>query len=781
MVFFDEKNRFYVLVFILLAVFTLFPHTQTGFTTRDDTQTALLAESGYHHILDEFCYTAKKTGRFSGLIVAPLVVLPYKGGPVFYQTVRLGSVALSYAVFMYTLYVFVGSVPFAFFITMLSWCFLQNNWDHNLLTAYPFIFQFGFCCLLLSMVCFVKGIRTNSSKRLWAGGALFFLSCLTYEIFLPYLFFFLAVGFGMTVVGPENVDASAHLSPRWRSKDRWLAMGRCLTPLALFTGLYLGAYLTFRYFFPGDYAGSKISFSIGNAIRVMWQYSVSTFPTYFFFKDFESVGAAFDGFQQAGLAITDVMRQCRTDWLVKAILVFYTTWILLRQKEMRFTRSLFFLLAGSGGLLMLLPVLLPALTPKYQEWVVNGSLAYVPSFFSFFGTMLLMGACIWFVNQKVRRMRIFGTICAFIISLFIVTAGILTDYYNHYITRDQELAQLKWDAFDLFLQSDEFAGIREGSVIYAPSLWDSRGILASEDGYWSRYVDVKTGKRVWVIHSRGHLESLVESLAKSGWTDADKPHDYYYLRYYQEKNAKNQFLVFALLGRNEPGVFEPVLLESDQAVVFKYGAHQDVSVIGTFGHGGGRREPVTLHINDKPAYVYPSAGKEFICRLSGERRSCFPKYKIDTNALLELENIYLIPQIPVRLSPLRVEYGESFYETEHLAGKTWCWASGCGHVDIILYEDQPAEVVIGFYLATLVPRRIEIELNGHRLQGDIAPDAPYFVRDWKVTLHPGENFLHFYTDTPAGSPANGDPRMLAFAVYDFEIWKDGKPQIRTNR
>ena len=133
-------------------------------------------------------------------------------------------------------------------------------------------------------------------------------------------------------------------------------------------------------------------------------------------------------------------------------------------------------------------------TPKYQDWAINRSnVAYVPSYFSFFGTVFIISTIIVFLNQHMSKKNTIATFYIVIVSVCVSLSSIMTDYYNYYVTLDQQLSNLKWISFNLFLNTAEFKAVPEGSILYAPTLWRARGIVSHfhDPRYWSDYVRKK--------------------------------------------------------------------------------------------------------------------------------------------------------------------------------------------------------------------------------------------------------------------------------------------------
>jgi hypothetical protein len=608
--------RSFTLVSVVLAILTLFPLLQTGFTTHDDSRTALDAGNPANYFTQAF-ERAKYRGAFAVPISAFFGLVPYfVDSAAYYQAIKLGSILANFILFFVLVRFLFNSSAFAFFTTILAWCLIQNNWQHNLLTSYPFGFHFALSCLFFALFSFAKNSGAHESQWGLLSGLLFFLSMLIYEAFLAYVFIFIGLAIYIQF---EN----------GRSKKNCLAgINQLLLPISISSGIYLLLYCTFRWFYPSLYDGVILApFSIIRIIRVLLQYSIGTFPTLFYLFDSVRINTTFDGFVPHRIGIISLFQQLRVEWLVKAIIASSSCWILLRSKQFIFSRASFLISIVFGFGFVVLPLIPIALTLKYQDWAINHStVAYVPSYFSFFGTVFIISSIIFFLNQHMINRQVTATLYIIIVSIFVSLSSIMTDYYNFYVTLDQQLSHLKWVSFNLFLDTPEFKAVPDGSVLYAPTLGRPRGIVdhSHDPTYWSTYVRQKTGKLLVITNRREELRSVSGSGEPSGM---------YYLSYHQEPKDKNQFIVFA-------AVADPQCFQAKTVTIRTYGKYRKYTVIGTLLKNEGE---ASITVNDESLRAGAIGQGVFSHQVDNTLQSGpFPKTEIHSNVFLELENIALI-------------------------------------------------------------------------------------------------------------------------------------------
>jgi len=516
------------LVFIILglvSVIVFFPHLKTGFTTCDDTTTALTAWNAGES-LGHPLKIAKSQGRFNQAINTYMDWMPYifKSNTV-YHTVRLGTVILGIVLFFIVIRLFSRSSVFACLTTLLIVSFLQNNWQHSLMTSYPFVFQFGFCMLLISFYSFYHFNMTG--KKLWASvyGVCYLFSLFVSELFVLYSVIFLIASIGYA----------------WGSEKKmfFTCVFRLILPAFLSLTFFICCMFIFSMGYPGDYDGTKLAdISMTAIIRVIAQLSVGTIPTVLYLTDSMTINTTFDGFSNHYVGFLPLLGRLKVQWLVKGILTSWCCWYLLKEPgDIRTSPGWIFKMIFIGIILMILPFVLLGLTTKYQYWISFGTLAYTPSYFGYFGTILTLSSILMFFNNRVKKTKIINTV--FLVSacstVFVLSS--ITDYYNHYVTLDQQLSHLKWTSVDKLIKTVEFDKVPDGSIIYAPSLYrNSRGILKLGRNYWTEYFTLKTKKKITVIQHR-----------KTTRQSTHGESNFYYLKFLQEPKSKNQFILFAQL------------------------------------------------------------------------------------------------------------------------------------------------------------------------------------------------------------------------------------------
>ncbi|MCC9000178.1 MAG: hypothetical protein LM522_11910, partial [Candidatus Contendobacter sp.] len=230
----QERNLTLLFLITLLAILTLYPLIDTGFTNNDDMRTELTA---YFRDWNSEIKLIQEGGRINRLIgwLLPLSVVPYLfDHPVYFQAFRLGApmaLLLTLGWLLHRLYrsFTLAALPAIFFLA-----FIQNNWEHNLLTSYPLTFNGLFTLFMLALISFTKALETKKLRYAILGSLLYFLT-LSYEGFFLYGIVFFLLWWSYSAHSDQLVPTRFKIF--------------LLSVIGIFIG-YLSIYLAWRYLYP---------------------------------------------------------------------------------------------------------------------------------------------------------------------------------------------------------------------------------------------------------------------------------------------------------------------------------------------------------------------------------------------------------------------------------------------------------------------------------------------------------------------------------------------------
>lgn len=736
----DKNSRVEKIIFLFLLILSIlsmallfYPTILIGFTTTDDSNFALVGQGSNQ---DKFFYLlslAKDQGRIGVLIGGCFIFIPYLVDSLFYYSfMKIGSCILVLTLlYICIITVYRSNFIGLLFIIIFAGC-VQNSWDHNLLTSYPLYFNLLFSFFILSILSFLKYVTTNMRIYALMSGVFYFIS-LSNELFVIYLSLFFIIWLFIFYL---NVREEVNFKPKLKH----------LYPIFISLIFYVSLYLVWRYLYPSNYDGNQLNASFITSLKVIWQYSISAVPGFYFFS----------GNGNPQYSFSNLFLDIHISWIIKSLMVGIVISFSLCSIKYKQIKTSYLLVGLLTSLVcVFIPNLLLGLTRKYQQWVSHGSLSYAFTYFSFIAITCFFTIGLSWLTSLVRN-KLAKIILSISAGLFFLFISIITDFHNHFINTDQVLSQSKWRTFDLFLKTSEFRSIPDGSIIYSPSLFEHRGIVENDLNYWSNYVRQKAKKSIEIMKDL--------PLNKLGQNKA-----IYFLKYDQEPLADNQYLLFARI-HNMYSLVDPSLLKEFSATIFSYSQNRWINLTG-FLSSFPMMSNANVFINDirvtqRKGLVFN--GLLYLDKGYGD----LPTIKIRSDAKMEIDNFIIsYYKFLPNLSQRKIVLGDGFYgwESSNENGNKWSWASGDGRLIILNSDEGITPIRMYFFLNTLLPRSVTIYSDGlivssYKLNANQEQEIQV-----DLELQPGRTVLDFKTDKPPKLPGNGDPRELSFSLGNIRL------------
>lgn len=738
----EKNDRSLIILFLLiLYILTFFPLISTGFTTKDDTEIALQFFN-FHQISSN----AQLQGRIGLFLASPLSLIPYiYQNEFYYQLIRLGApIFLLSCLFVLLRTIYRNSIPSLLLVTLFL-AFIQNSWEHNLVTSYPFVFNVIFCFLIISILFFIKYVETSNFYYGLSSAFFYFLS-LSAELFILYFFIFIL----LSISHNKKIYQS-----RIVTREFFISLISMLLPIIFATLLYFIIYFLFRHFNPSTYDGNQIELADWTKmLRVVWQYSISSFPGYYFLYDI------FSGKINLMSSPINSLYEIRVEWIVKAVIVFYMIFYILSKNKEKFDNRRLTIGLLVSILCIFVPNILLSLTGKYQHWVAVGSKSYVYTYYSFIGTVCSLSLISVLVTNHLIRFPKIRKLVTLFIAASAATVCLATDFHNFYTTQDQTLSQSKWRTIDRFLLTPEFQSLKNGSLIYAPSLFKYRGIVANHPLYWSQYISRKSGKTINVIEK----------------IPASKPiiNDIYFLKYEQEPNTDSQYLVFSPIS-NINEWYQTGLMQEPSITIFSYSKNKLLTIFGFLSNNRSSDllgVPQKIFVNN--ALVGNSTESVFVQTVNQLKAiGDFISIKVHSESITLDPNRILVtyytspPQM--KEFDLSLESGFHGWEWEN-ENRKFSWTNGNAQINIRNSTTTLTKAKLIFSLGTLkLPGLVTLNTSEGLLASyDLAPGKDKDV-ETEIILKPGDNKLLFETNIPAELPNNGDTRKITFRISNFRI------------
>jgi hypothetical protein len=461
---------------------------------------------------------------------------------------------------------------------------------------------------------------------------------------------------------------------------------RVLFPYIIVIFIYLLAYFSFRLYYPGTYDGTQIgNFAPMDFFKVIFRFSISSFPTYIFWNYGNLFSSYSDFFGNHQYNLIYIFQNLRVEWMVKAVLFAYFVFIILKKRLEIFSRIKFYITLVISISLVILPTLLFAVTPKYQNWVRIGGKGYTVTFFCFFGMVLLISSIIMYFNQVFRSKKL-SKCYTIVIITFVILSSILTDYSNYFVAKSQVQTQMKWDIFNLFIGTDEYKDIPANSIVYAPTLW---GDIGYPETYWEEYAYYKTGKKLKIVKSKDQLGSLLNLNNEKA--------DIFFLKYSQEQKEPNQYIILSkvedIVNRNNNYYFY-----SDSANVYYYSKNKQFLLF--FSLRQADNNPISIN-----NYPIGTINNDFYAiQVNANNPQDILTHTVVKSINIDLNSIFISNFLnyeqPITTSNISSDFGGGFSVLEYTETGDWRWCGKNGIMTISNYSENDKTIDMTMNFAT---------------------------------------------------------------------------------
>ena len=539
------QNRTIEWVLLLAIILFFFPYLSLGVSTNDD------AFNQVYNSWSDFKGNAFKQGRIQFLLFHWLIIkISYLvQNFLFIKFISIAAILgnIFYVGFFIEKITQQKYYRFLFIIVFVT--FLQDSWDHFLLTSSPLIYTVAFSMFLGSLHLHSFCEKTRKNALISAG-----LLALTLQISEMFFLFFIfyALFSKLLFKKPIFYNLKYHF---------------------IFAGIYLVFYVGFRLMYSSIYVGNSVDsqgFSILNAIQTLLAYSLYTFPSALFFShtatglsDINNVLSYPFDFNLSINPLSKFIKNVKilifnfdemnVLWIIKYLLFSWVAFESLKKIKVLTKKTTIFLIIF-GVLLLFVPNALHSLVGKYQQWaIVGNSKGYVGTYMSYFGMVILLTLFLVYLKQLqwFDRPTYLSKIGLGVVILFLFFISTFVSISNEAVFNLKKQSHYRWELMHKLFKTDEFLALNKGSKIYTQGLMTPIGAVDrykplpnQRSDYWDRYVLMKTGQHIQVLEG-----ALPQTPSKND----------YVLKLIKPKNTIDAFGVFASL-QNNSGLINDFLL-----------------------------------------------------------------------------------------------------------------------------------------------------------------------------------------------------------------------------
>ncbi len=572
-----KKNHLFGLFLLLIIGFVVFDNFSKAWIVESDSlHFYILARSGgFFDLIRNFFLSDLSLGRSTFFIAIWYRITFIFDNFIYFKTVYFLFLSLDIILFSFLLKKIFGfSKMFLFIPLLILLCFLQNSWHPNGVVVFSNVFSGSLSFLFLSLILYIKYLETNKKYYNFLSLFLYTCSLFTYELYVLYFLFFIAV-------------AIKNLNKNNGFKD----LINKIKFQVLLLSLYLFVYFLVKHFASSSYAGVTVSgrFSLINSVKTIWQFSVSSIPGYMLI--FDKWAGNMELFKNTMFyGYRSILLNIQPIWIIKFVSVFSLFYIVTKNTKPEKNYKFYILNLILGITYFFIPPVLLSLTSHYQNIVLNNVFLSEPvTLFSFFAFVYVFVTLLIILIKLINNFYLKNYLLMFI-GLCIACIGLAVDYSNFGYSQSQELSHYKWEIVNRFINTNEFNNIPENSFIYAPTLFNGIGtVVVDDDDYWSNYVYVKSGKKI----------IITKDISKISLNNG------YFLKYDQQLKDKEQYLVFSKVFALDE---TKKLFYSSNADIYYYSKYNNFNILGYFD-GSKCKKKEEIQIENKKV---PDVSNNFV-------------------------------------------------------------------------------------------------------------------------------------------------------------------------
>lgn len=466
-----NEKFIWILAYTVIALLTLLPFFQVGFTTADDFQYYNVAHSSWKVWLSDAQEYAESTGRFYFLITKYLYYIPYLlDNLAWTKFAQYSSILACYLLFSYVIFKLFNSKRLGLLtLLLLISCLMIGTGWHYPPAAHPFYFPFSMILFLTGILLYVNYIERKGYWRIILSSLLFFLSFLFYENYLVFtlLFCVFVVLYHWRTSGFSNMLKSK-------------SMYQELAPYLIALILYTACYMAYRYYLSHSlgnnhlYEGAMFAhqLNISNFFKILNKCTLYALPcrTYWLNETREMMANNSPLISGHYNNLFFILTHAPIVAYINALIQCGILWFLTQKTDLKKISWSSLIIGIVAAMVFAYTAhILIAITEKYNaEWAywIEG---YVTSFYSYFGIILTI-ALIMTALLKICRTERFTMIVRILCVVLIFIGSVLSYYMNDLASKEWKKSQNRVTMLQLIAEKGFTDKIPENALLYDEQL-----------------------------------------------------------------------------------------------------------------------------------------------------------------------------------------------------------------------------------------------------------------------------------------------------------------------
>lgn len=494
-----RREKKIVMPLIIVMALATWPLLIQGVICNDEVQASYWVQLGWGQLWDHYVTVWASQGRSLGALLN--IVAVYIGfsstNVLLFRAVSVGLMLIVFALFGWLAARLMKrpGIGFATFSALLL--LLPISFEHTLPNAFVALFSLPLILAFLSFHLFLSYLESGQKKFLVVSALLWLFFLTGYEAF---------------VILTPTFFVIAYMARRASPREAWRIIVECRHIFAT-TAVFLVAYIIARKIFPSTYAGNTLaSFDLSKSAAVVGQLVASGIPGYYLFNgkyqylfeifegSFQSMGTIIQASPLAVLAAklfpveSGTLTNFRTAFADPRVLVMSALSLILAWRigprvntgEPAIGRESLPWLVGIPVLMSVMLAIPNSLGELYQGTVNVNNFVALPVTFLIYGFMVFAAVILfWFVLERISgpwsRAMLTGVVALLVLPV---------QAMNGVFAQEQERNFNRLTMLQAVFETELLRQLNVASV-YAPELYETRNLLAINNGYWTNYARSK--------------------------------------------------------------------------------------------------------------------------------------------------------------------------------------------------------------------------------------------------------------------------------------------------
>ena len=468
-----SKAFIYILIFLSIIAFG-YPIIKLGIMHNDELMSRYWSSQGFevfykHYFVEQF----QKGRALSSVIIPFSMYLGFVGqGTYMFKIGQIASIILVLYLFCRLLKkIFqdknISLLYFALFIS-----FLPITFEPTVPSVFVTFYNISLCLLIISFSLFYDYLKSSKKSKLIWSMVLFFITETTYEAFITYVIVYLLLA--LYEKGYKNIKKNL----------------KCFIWPILAAFLYLILYIVSAKVFPSNYDGNQINgINLLNSLKIIFTLTKNVIPGSYLISDkYQWLYTYYYNLNLKNVLV-----------IIISVLIFISLifiGVTDNTREEKYSTKALLKIIILGISLMILPTLPISVASMYQNSEILNNLVALPvSFFSYFGSILILSYAIEYIVKKNQTSK-------FLIIILLGFSIFGVQLLNNVVSKEANSNFRRLEEIEEFVSSKDLLQGLENSAIYSPDLFITKNTLVIHKTYWNEFAALK-GININFINAAG--------------------------------------------------------------------------------------------------------------------------------------------------------------------------------------------------------------------------------------------------------------------------------------